>query len=225
MYIGSGLLYKQTTMFLFGRFGSFKSWLAIDLAGRVSNGLPWLGFDTVRAKVCVVNIEIPKFLYRSRVQKYVNGNGIPCNSDILWITEHHFKLDETRTINDLKVMLKTHKPDVLVIDPWYKTISGDISKSTEIQSILDRLDDLMANFGLSVVLVGHTRKPKDDIVQDWGLELMGSSHVQNWVDTSIAVEPTSTKSLRLHFTKTRNATEDLTDMEIAIDRKTMRFLW
>lgn len=224
MYVGSGLLYRGTTMFIYGRFGTFKSLLTQDLAMKMAQGKPWLHFTTTKARVMVVNTEIPKFLYRGRIEKYVMHNPMDPGAEIYWITEHFFKLDQAGTLSSLIGVLKNYRPEVLIIDPWYKTLSGDISDSTGVQRILDRLDEIKTKFGLALVMVGHTRKPSNEGVADWGLELMGSSHVQNWADTSIAIESLTSKSIRLHFPKSRNATEELQDTEVTLDRQTLRFI-
>src|SRR5205085_780506 len=79
----------------------------------------------------------------------------------------------------------------LILDPFYRLYSGDISDNFQITGLLDRLDDLADKFKVALVMIGHTRKLNQldpEQTRDWGQELIGGSYIMDCVDTALAVE-------------------------------------
>ena len=55
-------------MYVGGASKSNKTWVLLDLALSVSNGVPWLGFITTKAKVLYCNFEIQLEFVRKRIK-------------------------------------------------------------------------------------------------------------------------------------------------------------
>lgn len=230
-YIAGGLLQEGGRMVLFGRWQTFKSMLAIHAGFSISTGQPWLGFNTTPTTVLSVNIEIPEPMFRDRIESYVR-NTLLKPSGLSLLTEPFLRLDQPKHMLEFQKEIVRVNPKVIILDPFYRLFSGNITDNFQVQYLLDKFDELIAKWGLSVILIGHTRKPQAGIVVgDWGQELIGGSYIMNWVDTAISVEPlpvpiTSLHDvgrIRLRFDKTRHARHTLLPMTLEFDKSNMRF--
>lgn len=225
--IDKGILYPKTRLILFGRYKSLKSMLAIDAAFSISHGIPWFGFQTARSRVLVVQMEIPKPLFRDRIKKYCNGVSIPDN--LYFINEPYLKLDRDYGMGRLEPALTTFQPQVLLIDPLYKVLSGNISDPYVAEQLQTNIDKLREKYNLSIIIIAHTRQrlinPQGLVIDMGADEIMGSSNWPNWADTIIRVKRDSPESdyIDLTFDAMRNAEEELLPMRAKFSRHNLHW--
>ena len=112
--ISHGILVPQGRMELFGPKKSWKSMAAIDLGFRLSTGTPWLGFNTVKSTVLLIQLEIPKFAYQERVIKYATGNKLSPMTNLYLHTTRNLKLDKGWGIQLLDRWVDNIKPQILI---------------------------------------------------------------------------------------------------------------
>jgi RecA-family ATPase len=222
--ISQGLLLPETKMILFGQYDTWKSMLAIDMGFSIASGQKWLGHKTYQSKVLIIQTEIPKYLFRERVMKYAKGHSNhPIN--IYFQTDLSLKLNTSYGAAALDRWLTEIDPDVTLVDPIYRTFSGAISDSTEVNKLIDNLNMLSNRHHTAFVLIGHSGKviySQDGSVIDRGADaLMGSSYFQDWADTIVEIHPVSSESVRLSFPKTRNAENIVRPVLATIDRDTL----
>lgn len=72
--ISGGVLNVKNRMIIFGDEGSWKSILAIHTAHCIARGSRWLGFRTYPANVLRLQVELPMYIDRERVEKYCIGS-------------------------------------------------------------------------------------------------------------------------------------------------------
>lgn len=68
--ISGGVLNVKNRMLIFGDEGSWKSILALHTAHCLSRGSRWLGFYTYPANVLRLQVELPMYTDRERIEKY-----------------------------------------------------------------------------------------------------------------------------------------------------------
>ena len=162
--LGQGLMFRGSKVILYGRYKSLKSMLALRFSLSISNGKSWLGFKTLDAGLSVLHLqlEIPHPLLQRRVQRmYTSSSGTLVTSSkapVYFWTEHVLKLDSNAGFEQIAHNLDYTKADVLVLDPLYKLIGGDIISPSGVQKFIDNIDQLIADFNISVLLISHTRK-------------------------------------------------------------------
>ena len=225
--VDKGLLWPKSRMVIFGLWKSWKSMLAQDLGFSIAEGVPWLGFATLPRKVLNLQLEIPEFLLRERVMQYAAGHQSFPQGLHYW-TQHYLKLDRDYGIHFLEDVLSREHPDVLIIDPIYKVITGNISDSYDVSKFLDNVDLLMEKWNLAVVLVHHERKPQMDSegkqLPSHAADMMGSSYLLNWLDTGVMLEriggPNSS-SISVTFDPLRHAREELPTLSVTFDRQSL----
>ena len=91
------------------------------------------------------------------------------------------------------------------------------------QKLVDALDILIGKFGVSVILISHTRKGMMDM-GEWGSDdLIGSFVFSAWADTIIKVERRGGDRLGVKFDVVRHAEEELEEKEVMFNRDTLEF--
>lgn len=225
--IGNGLLIPQGKIILVGPYKSWKSMTAMDLAFKLSTGKSWLGFETTLSTVLVVQLEIPKAAYQKRVNKYVFGNKLN-PSNLYFMTTRNLKLDKGWGIALLEQWITEVKPQVIIIDPVFKVVSGRLSDEYDVRQFEDRLDELIEKHKVAIVLIHH--EGKDMIVDgeryDRGADAsFGSVFFGAWVDSLIELRTESEGSNRviMRFPLLRLAEDDIKPMMVEINRSNLVF--
>lgn len=218
--IGKGVLYAGTKAIVYGKYKSLKSMLVQHMGLCMADGKPWLGFETPPGGVPVLylQLEIPHALLQRRIRTMSRGKR-KMQSEIVFWTEHFMKLDTPLGLQQLEREIQKYLPAVIIIDPIYKVLSGNILDAHSIQVLLDNMDKLIAKYGCSIVLVSHTRKPIKDMDAGWGSDdLLGSVFFSAWADSIIMVERGDGK-LRVKFDVIRHSEEEIEPVLVAIDRE------
>lgn len=225
--ISSGVLLPGTRMILFGKAGIGKSMAAMDLAFQLSVGGDWMGLQCCQCSVMVVQVEVPKAEFQVRLAKYVCANALVPDDSLTWATEPYFKISAAGHLGQLKAVMDKHKPQVLILDPIYKMIAGDISKNDNVQRLLDDLDLIQAKHNTALVLIGHTRKLNTSVPLDmvvWEDELIGGKFFINWCDTAVVMLPDSKRDrFVMDFRKVRHAATIVPTTTVWFDRSTLRY--
>lgn len=72
--ISGGVLNVKNRMLLFGDEGAWKSILAIHTQHCIARGSRWLGFFTNPSNVLRLQVELPMYIDRERIEKYCTGS-------------------------------------------------------------------------------------------------------------------------------------------------------
>jgi len=223
--ISDGLLFQGSKGVLYGRYKSLKSMLAIYLALAVSKGETWLDFTTpiMGASVLYLQLELPEPMLQSRIKKMLQGAEETKQKVWVW-SEYSLKLDNEGGWNRLYNYVDAMRPELLIIDPIYKVMQGNILDWRSVQDLLDGIDKLLGHFpSMAVVLVSHTRKQGDTEARGSD-DMIGSSVISAWADSIIKVERKSWGDITVSFDIVRHATKELAPRHFSFDENTMQFL-
>ena len=222
------VLPAQSKAEIFGPPKSWKSMLAIHTAFAVATGTPWLGYKTTQVPTDLIQFEISKTRFRSRIIKYSKGFGSrPPN--IHTTTEHYVKFDVTYGYGQLVKVVERNRPGLIIIDPLYRVFSGGISDPSDMSRFLDNMDLLIAKYNCSVIIIHHRRKPvvtSEGVVDRGAEESMGSSYLGNWVDaatsTKLVYQSDPYDEVKIRFDLVRHAEEILKPMKVRWWRKNIQ---
>ena len=222
------LITHQSRTIIYGRWGSWKSMLAMDLMFKIAMGHNWLGFPTAKSRSAMLQIELPKKMMQERVLQYIRGNGVLAIPDSMWIASAPYYKMDSGPQYELDTQLTMYKPNLLIVDPMYKVLSQDVTNNTGVQRFLDYCDELIDKFNLSVVTIGHIRKPGDVEDGNYSLEheLLGASYFADWADNLISVQLISEEPIvtaKLTFEKHRHSHTLIDPRVVEIDRPTLKF--
>jgi hypothetical protein len=145
--------------FLVGPWGSYKSFLAIDLAWSVALGKPWGGFDVPLARPTVfIAGEGPHGIIR-RFQAWAHRMNIETWPEGLRMVENMPHLAEPDQVKELVGELKTLEPGLIVIDTLSVASAGaDENSSKDMGQVLQSAKYLQAQAGGFVLMIHHTGK-------------------------------------------------------------------
>ncbi len=239
--IGSGVLFELERMFMYGKYKSFKSMLALSLGMSVICGEHWLGFNTEPAPVLYLQSEVSAVLLQERVDKMhkswaergLNIADAPecpgCNKrhyPLVFWTEPYLKLDTDLGQAKLEGTLATIKPKLLIIDPLFKVMSGDMLDPNATRDFLDMLDIVRERHKLAIVMVAHSSKREIDSTTWGGDDMMGSIILNAWADTILRVtrmKGGARDEVAVDFELLRNAPKAIDQVKAMLDAETLEF--
>ncbi len=175
-------------MAIVGPYKSEKSLLTQDLALRLTNGQEWLGYPTTISNVLYVNLEISEEKFQERTQDFSMAFEFTPEQmhgfRTITILERNLAMDASvLTIQSILNQCKAEdcKVDVIVLDPRARLVASSENDESNIKHFCDNVDSLLvANPGLSVIIVSHTGK-------DVNRGPIGHSRFSGWVDTEVRI--------------------------------------
>lgn len=235
--IGGGILYPQGKAIIYGKKDSLKSMLCMGLGLNLVCGYPWATLEIPGGqRVLYLQFEISEIMLHKRFDKMVeawlkeNGHIGEAKEYLRVWSEPFLKIDNPTGRAILVEELNAVKPTVLIIDPLFKALSGNILDPNSVRALVDSFDSLIDVYKFSVILIHHTRKgsledqpaeydPTDD--------MLGSAVFSWWADSIIKVKRKggmgTKETLELTFDKVRHAEEKLTKREVIFDSNTLLF--
>ncbi len=223
--VSNGIMYTGSRVIIYGKYKSLKSMLAARFALAVSKGDKWLGFDTKAGGIdtMYLQLEIPTPMLQERIKKMSLLPSANIKPQKLWIwTVHSLKIDTDEGFKQVDEMLTKYKPKVLIIDPIYKIVSGDLLSTVHIQKLVDWIDMLVEKHQLSILMVHHTRK---GAYEEWGSDdMLGSVIFSAWADTIIKIERKQENHVQVKFDVVRHATKEIEAQDFVVDLNTLSFI-
>ena len=230
--IGGGIMYEESRSIIYGKYKSLKSMLAMHMALCIGSGKDWLGYDTKEGggKVLYLQIEMPHRFMKKRLVQMLKGwpdgiDGLERHNVFIW-TEPFIKIDQKEGIALVEKYLAEIKPDLLIIDPLYKVMSGNILDPNSVRIFLDNLDKIIARHNCAILIISHTRK---GVYDEWGSDdLIGAMFLSAWADAVVKVtrkEVTSKTEIpiTLNFDVLRHAEEPIDELEVVFSGLNLSF--
>jgi RecA-family ATPase len=192
--IGYDLLPRGQVCVLYGEEGTWKSWIALKLADAVSKGEVWMSYPTIQSRVLLLNTEITQAQYQKRVRTYAQKTHAEFNG-VKFSTDLERKLDTTLGLNATVVEVNDALADIIIIDDLYRAMAGDMTKSLDVNRLLDNLNKLRVVTNCAIFIIAHARQAAydtviGDTVRQGTSELFGMTFLKNWFDTILEVRHT-----------------------------------
>lgn len=238
--ISDGILITEGRLIIVGEPKSWKSAMALHTAYCIATGSKWFGYSTSPAAVFIYQTELPKAEYQKRVKKYMS-NAIVGRPHKRIILKSHvaLKLDTIHGLANLSTEIGDIKNEmeadhlVVILDPLYQLLSGDISNTRDMERLESHIDEIKDKFHCSFIIIHHTRKTHfssdGEAIDAGSQEATGSSYLINWCDTAIKLnilnplyKGGSSDLVRARFTETRNAERALGGFTIQWNRFTLQ---
>jgi RecA-family ATPase len=192
--IGKGILVRGGKLVLYGAFKAGKSTLLTYISLCLAGGIPLFGDKSYATKVCKVyylQLEMPYLAYVKRLKETKLTGVESIQRNFFTATKFWLKIDKDEGFAWLDRELGEVQPDVLVIDPLYKCLSGNENVSQDMTEIFDRLDALLEKHGVALLFTMQGRKAhvnQRGFAVDMGdAELRGSTASGGWVDSILGI--------------------------------------
>ena len=144
------------------------------------------------------------------------------NGQYVFDTDMTFKLDRVRDMDRLRKSLDKLKPDVLILDPWYKILT--VEDNAAYNRTQDIMDNLIHDTGITIVVVHHDTVPPMD--PKTGQPIIrfhprGPRTVEGWFDSMIQITgDVMTDKRQLRF-MSRHSHYLLNPITVELDRNTL----
>lgn len=152
-----GLVPADSMGLLFGASGTYKSFVALDMALHVAHGRPWAGRKTRQGSVLYVASEGGAGIWR-RVQAWHAEHGSEFTQG-LHVCITPLLLSESQQLEMLTTAIAQMPvpPSLIVIDTLSQTFSGDENAASDIGDYLRSLNqELRARFSATILVIHHT---------------------------------------------------------------------
>lgn len=218
-FLIEGILEKDSESWMIGASGSFKSFIALDMAGHVSNGMKWQGLPTAQGRVVYIVAEGSKNI-KKRVRAWEATYGQRMN-DVLILPEPVQVKGGTSTLDmtispGWKVLVeacRTLNPVFIILDTQARmTVGLDENSNSQMGVYVEAVRLLKAATKACVFTLHHTGRN--------GGDARGASAIDGAQDHEIRVERVSTKKgdLRVVVSTDKNK-DDAEDNEFKLQMR------
>jgi len=155
-----GIVRVGHKMLISGSSKAGKSFLLLQLAIALSEGLKWLGFQCRKTKVLYINLEIDEPSCGQRIDDIYLALGLtPKYEDdfqVWTLRGSAMTLDKLAPKIIRKVSNKGYS--AIIIDPIYKVITGDENNASDMGAFTNLFDKICKETGCSVIYSHHHSK-------------------------------------------------------------------
>jgi hypothetical protein len=194
-----GLIAKGSRVVLYGEFGSWKSWLALDLAMALATGQPWLGhFKTHQPRsVLYVDEEMAFRTLARRIKRLAMGYGLngPAAETLpaLALTHVGLRLDTPESaaqfLDDVQQQWD-FDPDVIVVETIRRVLVGSEVDAKDVANLWRAVEPWRDEQGKrrTILLVHHMRKRSFQGPNTARERASGSTDLLAGADVGLAIE-------------------------------------
>ena len=155
-----GILRVGHKMLISGPSKAGKSFLLMNLAISMAEGVDWLGMKCKQGRVCYVNLELDSASCINRFKEIYNQRGLDPNhmQDItIWnLRGHAVPMDRLAPI--LIHRFKDKHYEAIIIDPIYKVLTGDENSASEMSQFCSYFDRVSTENGVAMIYCHHHSK-------------------------------------------------------------------
>jgi len=164
---------------LFGEPAKGKSFVALDMAFCISQGIPWHGLKVEQGSVIFIAGEgLEGLAKRSKALSTKYGCDDPKD---FYLSSGSIDLAENKSVQSLLDELSGKKSiKLIVIDTMHRNFTGDENSAKDIAMLVKHADDLKEQTGATILIVHHSGKSKQS-------EARGSSAFKAALDVEIKV--------------------------------------
>lgn len=155
-----GLLRRGHKMLVSAPSKAGKSFLLMELAVDIAEGMPWIGFDTEQGKVLYVNLELDSASCLHRFRDIYDRIGIAerhaGNITVLNLRGHATTLAALAPV--ISRRFKDSGYSCMIFDPIYKINDGDENNAGDMTRLCNQFDAIARECGCSTVYSHHYSK-------------------------------------------------------------------
>lgn len=150
-----GVLYRNSVVVLAGKFGTYKSFIAVSWAASLATGVPWFG-NAVPARVPVIYAAAEgAYGIRRRLDAWEARYGaIP---DDLYLIPVSVRINRPEDMRELEEIIVETGAAALIFDTLHASTPGaDENDAGEMGDVFDVLRTLQEKYGICSILPHHT---------------------------------------------------------------------
>ena len=206
-YLVEPIIPEAGLVSLFGPPGAFKTNLGLDMSMYGADGQNFLDFHVPRPfKTLWVDEENRLIGMKDKIDKLANGikfNNPDCLCGNFVCDNLNLNLMSNEHMLYLRERIRERHPDMVVIDSVAKVFPLDERDEQDVKKIYTQLSPLIKEFGVTIVLIHHSRKMAQN-QKSRGLEdLSGSREFSAMMDSILLLEQLKNQTYILKQVKNR----------------------
>lgn len=164
--IVAGFLPGDEVTVLAGHGGTGKGYVCLDLATRITQGLPWLGLATTRATVLIVDRENSEPRTRHRLARIMAGHGLEIAPELYVVDDTRTRLTDAAFVGEIAGRARYVGAGLVILDSLADFL-GDLDENSnpDMALVADRLRAITRETGAAVLAQHHTSKASAG--KDW----------------------------------------------------------
>ena len=175
-----GVIYRNSVVVLAGKFGTYKSFIAVSWASSLATGTPWFGHPVPERVPVIYAAAEGAYGIKRRLEAWERGAGTSIPDD-LYLIPISVRINRPEDVRELEELIVETGAKVLVFDTLHASTPGmDENDSGDMGQVYDVLRSLQERHGICAVLPHHTGHQ--------GERARGSSSVEDDADTSFVVQ-------------------------------------
>jgi hypothetical protein len=182
------LIPKAAAVLLYSIPKSLKTWFVLQLAVDAACGRAVLGKWKVPqpVKTLVVQIEDRRSQLQKRLRQIISSQGGQCPAVgmLQVIPRCTINLLDPDYENELEAIIKTHRPQLVILDVMRRFFRGDVNSAVDTANFLKVVDRLRDAYGCTVLLVHHSKKSRESDMQS---NVLGSTNLAAWADVLLEI--------------------------------------
>lgn len=183
-----------------------KTTFVLNVAYRLAGGVAVLGGRQPPMRVLYVDRECGEYAIQARLASIHLAAGEYDATQNLFVQCRSRAplglMAESPGLRNLRALVGSHAPQVLILDPLRDCFHGDENDSSVLTGVFQELFGLVDEFGCAAVLVHHTGKPGGEFPYDPSspYALRGSSRLFDVGDSYLMLRKQGDYGVQVHFT-------------------------
>lgn len=149
-------LYRSSVTVLAGKFGTYKSFIAVGWAASLATGRDWMGHRVPEAVPVIYAAAEGAAGIKRRLHAWEKRNGVTI-PDSLYLIPISVRINRAEDVKELEELIVETKAAVVVFDTFHASTPGlDENDNGEVGRVYDILRGLQERHGICAVLPHHT---------------------------------------------------------------------
>jgi hypothetical protein len=177
-----GIMQERSSVLMFGKSNTFKSFLAIDMACSVATGREWHGRKVKKHKVLYVATEGANGVGRIRIPEWFRYHDVPFDdSTDIFLYPSEISLDNEKNVGLLLKTANAMGIELIVLDIFAGTMDGTETEDTTARAWVRGVNRIIQKAQAGVLVVAHT---------GWADQTRARMHTHFWgsFDSRLRVE-------------------------------------
>ena len=173
------VLYRESIAVLSGKFGTYKSFIAVGMACSLATGTPWFGRSVSAAVPVIYAAAEGAYGIGGRIEAWERkyARSVP---DSLYLIGVSARLNQSADMAELGALIQETGAQVVVFDTLHASTPGlDENDAGDMGAAVDTLRTLRDTYRITSLLVHHTGHA--------GQRARGSSSLEDDADTSFVI--------------------------------------
>jgi len=173
------VLFRESIAVLSGKFGTYKSFVAVGMACSLASGRPWMGYNVPEAVPVIYAAAEGAYGLRMRIDAWEKRYGeVPDDFYLIPISARITNRDDMAELGEL---VGETGAKLVVFDTLHASTPGaDEDKASDMGPVVDALRMLREKYGVAALLPHHTGHE--------GKRARGSSSIEDDADVSFVID-------------------------------------